>query len=59
MDGRSSATSGEALVRKRYGVHAERLQIREEAEEPYGQELRALVVAMKRVTTVERRGAGR
>jgi hypothetical protein len=59
MDGRCSARSGEALFWNRYGVHAERCKIREDAEEPSRKELRAPVVAMKRVTIVEQRGAGK
>jgi len=43
----------------RHGVQAERSKSRKEAKEPCGKELRAPVVAKKRVTTAEQRGAGR
>jgi len=43
----------------RSGVHAEQCKICWEAKEPAGEEFRAPVVAMRRVTIAEPRGAGK
>ena len=56
---KGSAGKQGSPFRDKRGVHAERCKIRDEAEEPDGMELRASVVAMKRVTTVEPRDAGK